>query len=76
MCKRRGVRHILAEKKIVSFTLFKKMHENAIFSPIRGGGGVRRVRPMMDPPLTYIQTYYLITDIKMMCYVLLLVSIS
>ena len=28
------------------------MHENAIFSPINGGGGgVRRVRPMLDPPL-------------------------
>ena len=26
-----GVSHILAEKKIVSFTLFKKMHENATF---------------------------------------------
>ena len=34
-----GVSHILAEKMGVSFTLFKKMHENAIFSPIRGGGG-------------------------------------
>ena len=33
-----GVSHILAEKKIVNFTLFKKMHENALFSPIRGGG--------------------------------------
>ena len=27
------------------------MHENAIFSQIRGGG-VRRVRPMLDPPLS------------------------
>ena len=44
-----GVSHILAEKGGVSFTLFKKMHENAIFSPIRGGGGVR---PMLDPPLS------------------------
>ena len=26
------------------------MHEKAIFSPIRGGG-VRQVRPMLDPPL-------------------------
>ena len=34
-----GVSHILAEKRGVSFTLFKKMHENAIFPPIRGGGG-------------------------------------
>ena len=34
-----GVSHFLAEKRGVSFTLFKKMHENAIFSPIRGGGG-------------------------------------
>ena len=31
-----GVSHILAEKRGVSFTLFKKMHENAIFSPRRG----------------------------------------
>ena len=46
-----GVSHILAEKRGVSFTLFKKMHENSIFSPITGGGGVRRVRPMLDPPL-------------------------
>ena len=45
-----GVSHILAEKRGVSFTLFKKLHENAIFSP-RRGGGVRRVRPMLDPPL-------------------------
>ena len=44
-----GVSHILAEKRGVSFTLLKKMHENAIFSPIRGGGG--GVRPMLDPPL-------------------------
>ena len=46
-----GESHILAEKRGVSFTLFKNMHENSIFSPITGGGGVRRVRPMLDPPL-------------------------
>ena len=46
-----GVSHILAEKRGVSFTLFQKMHENAIFSLRTGGGGVRRVRPMLDPPL-------------------------
>ena len=34
-----GVNHILAEKRGVSFTLFKTMHENAIFSPRRWGGG-------------------------------------
>ena len=45
----RGVSHILVEKRCVSFTLFKNMHENSIFSPITGG--VRRVRPMLDPPL-------------------------
>ena len=45
-----GVSHILAEKRDVSFTLFKKMHENSIYSPIMGGG-VCRVRPMLDPPL-------------------------
>ena len=33
-----GVSHILAEKRGVSFTSFKKMHENAIFPPITGGG--------------------------------------
>ena len=33
-----GVSRILAEKRGVSFTLKKKMHENAIFSPRRGGG--------------------------------------
>ena len=71
-----GVSHILAEKRLLASLYSKNMHENAIFSPIRGGGGVRRVGPMLDPPLTYIQTHYLITDIKMMCYVFLLVSIS
>ena len=45
-----GVNHILAEKRDVSFTLLKKMHANSIFSPITEGG-VRRVRPMLDPPL-------------------------
>ena len=49
-----GVSRILSEKKGVSFTLFLKMHENAIFSPKRGGG-VRRVRPMLDPPLETAQ---------------------
>ena len=34
-----GVSHILAEKRGVSFTLLKKMHENSIYSPITGGGG-------------------------------------
>ena len=33
-----GVSHLLAEKRGVSFTLLKKMHENTIFSPIKGGG--------------------------------------
>ena len=45
-----GVSHILPEKRGVSSTLFEKMHENAIFSQ-RMGGNVRRVRPMVDPPL-------------------------
>ena len=44
-----GMSHILAENRGVSFTLVKKMHENSIFSPKTGG--VRRVRPMLDPPL-------------------------
>ena len=52
-----GVSHILAEKRGVSFTLFQKMHENSIFSPRTGGGGVRRVRPMLDPPLTYVMLW-------------------
>ena len=47
-----GVSHILAEKRGVSFTLLKKCIKNSIFSPITwGGGGVRRLRPMLDPPL-------------------------
>ena len=52
-CARGGrVSHILAEKRGVSFTVCKKMHENIIFSPIMGGGGgVCRVRPMLDLPL-------------------------
>ena len=33
-----GVSHIFPEKKGVSFTFLKKMHENAIFSLIRGRG--------------------------------------
>ena len=37
-CARVGaVSHILAEKRGVSFTLFQKKHENAIFSPRSGG---------------------------------------
>ena len=44
-----GVNHILAEKRGVSFTLFQKIHENAIFSLIRAGGG-GGLRPMLDPP--------------------------
>ena len=47
--RRWGISHILADKGGVSFTLFKKMHENSIVSPITGG--VRCVRPMLDPPL-------------------------
>ena len=46
-----GVSHIFAKKRCVSFTLFKKMHENAIFSPKRGGQ--RRLHPMLDQPLCY-----------------------
>ena len=45
-----GVSHILAEKRGVSFTLFKKMHENAIFSPIRGGGGRTPGTPYRGTP--------------------------
>ena len=47
MCKRRGRKPHLAEKGLLASLYSKKMHENAIFSPIRGGG----VRPMLDPPL-------------------------
>ena len=32
-----GVSHILAEKRVLASLYFKKMHENAIFLPIRGG---------------------------------------
>ena len=46
-----GVSHILAEKRVLASLYFKKMHENAIFLPLRGGGGVRRLRPLLDPPL-------------------------
>ena len=50
-CARGGsVSHILAEKGLLASLYSKKMHENATFSPIRGGG-VRRVRPMLDPPM-------------------------
>ena len=33
-----GLSHILAEKRVLASLYFKKMHENAIFLPIRGGG--------------------------------------
>ena len=46
-----GVSHILPEKRGVSLTLLKKMHENSIFSPIIRSISIRRVRPMLDPPL-------------------------
>ena len=49
-----GINHILAEKRGVSLTFFLKMHENVIFSLIKGEGGVRRLRAMLDPPLTYL----------------------
>ena len=52
-----GVSHILAEKRGVSFTLFKKMHENLIFFPNNGGGGGGG-RPMLDPPLPMLYKYY------------------
>ena len=43
---------MLAEKGVLASLYLKKMHENAIFSPITGEGrGVRWVRPMLDPPL-------------------------
>ena len=45
-----GVSHILAQKRVLASLHSKKMHENAIFSP-KMGGGVRRLRPMLDPPL-------------------------
>ena len=52
-----GVSHILAEKRVYSFILCKKMHENSIFSPITGGGGgVRGIRPTLDPPLRGFKT--------------------
>ena len=38
MCKRRGRKPHFGWKKGVSFTLWKKMHENSIFSPITGWG--------------------------------------
>ena len=53
-----GVSHISAEKRGVSFILFKNMHENSIFSPITGEGGVRRVRPMLDPPLSQATCHF------------------
>ena len=47
----RGVSHIFAEKRGVSFTLLKKnARKFNIFT--NNGGGVRWVRPMLDPPLS------------------------
>ena len=43
------VSHILAEKRGVSFTLFQKMHENAMFSPIRGEARTRRSATDVTP---------------------------
>ena len=45
MCMRRGVNHILAKKKGVNFTFFLKLHENAIFSLMRWGGGRKPATP-------------------------------
>ena len=48
-----GVSHILAEKGLLA-SLYSKKNENAIFSPMGGGGDVRRVHPMLDPPLSFM----------------------
>ena len=49
-----GVSHILAEKRGVSFTLLKKMHANAIFSLITGGGGRTPGTPYAGSATAYI----------------------
>ena len=38
MCKRMGRKPHFRRKRGASFTFFKKMRENSIFSPITGGG--------------------------------------
>ena len=52
-CQRRGRKPHFGREKLhlkKGFTLILKMHENAIFSLIRGWG-VHQLRPMLDPPL-------------------------
>ena len=65
-----GVSHILAENRGVSFTLFKKMHENSIFLPMTGGrmpgtpyaGSATGVNTPSDNP--YMVPCLLIAEIK------------
>ena len=45
-----GVSHILAEKGVVASLDSKKCMKMQYFHQ-EGGGGVRRVRPVLDPPL-------------------------
>ena len=45
-----GVSHILAEKGMLASLYSKKCIKMQYFH--QKGGGVRRVRPMLDPPLT------------------------
>ena len=46
MCKRRG--HILAEKRLLASLYPKNARKVNIFTK---KGGVRQLRPMLDPPL-------------------------
>ena len=45
-----GVSHILAEKGVLA-SLYSKKGMKMYYFHQEGGGGVRRVRPMLDPPL-------------------------
>ena len=64
-----GVSHILAEKRGVSFTLLKNMHENSIFLPIMEGGGRRPGTPYVGSatvlPFRFVGQYRPTTHVYM-----------
>ena len=64
-CARRwGVSHILAEKGVSASLYSKKCMKMQNFHQ-EGGGGIRRVRPMLDPPLHLILMTYFDSEYKL-----------
>ena len=54
-----GVSHILAEKGVLASLYSKNCIEMQYFHQ-EGGLGVRRVRPMLDPPLVFCDMLYVL----------------